>query len=852
MRHFQPLFTVLLTSTALLAASGAPTGLATAAPLGAARPVYGQEADLTSMFEGALSSSAASGVEDIWRMVAQVSGAARQLGSDQSTSLATTALSRDDLASGSVLFAAGLALMAAEPDVERIHAKLTGLIESNPQTTGDDHALAAAGLLADEHMRLLDGASLERVLELALGVASSGDRAPALRAESALVLFALGKEDHKRKARRILSDFLKSKDGELRALGALALGRSGAEIRDAIYDELQALAQLPGERGQLAANLLARQKEREKYESSVRKLARAGEDKAPSAGSASQEAQFRAILRIVAGWHLEGDKVQSEELFDSAMDGLLGRLDEHSTYFSPKEYARFEQDLGAYYGGIGAYVGEDIEDKLFTITRPIYSGPAYRAGLMSDDKIVRIGDWSTLGKPVDEIIKRLKGRPGTPVRIYVWRRGMDAGLIDRPTEDMAIEITRESITIPSVQWQILPGNIGMLALNDFSQVAATEMREPLHQMLEAGVRGIVFDLRNNSGGLLEQAGEVAGLFLPKGSLVVKTKSRARPEEQLFTEREPLVPADMPVVVLQNRFSASAAEIVAGALQDLGRATLIGERSFGKGSVQNLITLDGMSDDEFVDENKNGRHDNWETITRDWNGNGEFDFAPRLKLTIARYLLPSGRSIHREVNEEGEVTSPGGIDPDLVVKPRDLQTWRLEEMWRLRSSRAPRDYVDRLIDDYKEREGELKELMTRLADNDQRDPSQYPGFEPFYESLATPLPPDDVRYLVRMEIRRRVQDARSKEFPPGDFVEDLQLQEAIRVVLQKLGQTPEDVPAYTSAIPPLSRASVRLATGDRDRLKQIHEAIARARSSNGQLTPEQLREIDDLVRRQLDN
>jgi C-terminal peptidase prc len=428
---------------------------------------------------------------------------------------------------------------------------------------------------------------------------------------------------------------------------------------------------------------------------------------------------------------------------------------------------------------------------------------------------------------------------------------MEASLIDRPSEDMAVDIVRESITIPSVQWQILPGEIAVVALNDFSQVAAQELRGPLRAMLQQGVKGIVLDLRNNSGGLLDQAGEVASLFLPKGSLVVRTVSRARPDEELYTELDPIIPAEVPMAVLQNRFTASAAEIVAGALQDYDRALLVGERSFGKGSVQNLIVVEGLADDEYDDENKNRRHDNWERITRDWNGNGEFDFAPRLKLTISRYLLPSGRSIHRELDDEGNLVQAGGIEPDLVVKSRNLQTWRLEEMVRLRATHAPRDYVDGLVASMAERPAELEALLARLADNDNRDPSQYPGFEEFYQSLGTPLPPGDVRYLVRMEIRRRVQDARSKEFPPGDFVEDAQLQEAIRALLAKLGKSPLDVPAYSAAIPQESSARAPLAMAERDRLVEIRGAIERARATGAQLTSEQLRDLDDLLSRQLD-
>src|SRR5262249_15781449 len=146
--------------------------------------------------------------------------------------------------------------------------------------------------------------------------------------------------------------------------------------------------------------------------------------------------------------------------------------------------------------------------------------PAYKAGLHTDDKIVRIDDWPTLtasgSKPTDDIIKRLKGKPGTTVKLYVWRHGMDPALIDRPTEEMAIEITREEITIPPVKSQPPPGNVGLVQLTTFSRVASEELRAKISDMLKHGTKAVILDLRNNAGGLLTEARDVANLFLPKG------------------------------------------------------------------------------------------------------------------------------------------------------------------------------------------------------------------------------------------------------------------------------------------------------------------------------------------------
>jgi C-terminal peptidase prc len=425
---------------------------------------------------------------------------------------------------------------------------------------------------------------------------------------------------------------------------------------------------------------------------------------------------------------------------------------------------------------------------------------------------------------------------------------MDPGLIDRPSEEMAVVVERATITIPSVQFEMLPGQVGMVYLRDFSRVAADELRGPLQQMLDQGMRALVLDLRNNSGGLLDQAVEVAGLFLPRGSVVVSTESRIASDETLRTEAPPLVPAEVPMVVLVNRFSASAAEIVAGALQDHGRATLVGQRSFGKGSVQNLLRVIGQDDDQYLDENRNGRFDNWERITKDWNGNGEFDFAPRVKMTIARYRLPSGRSIHREVDKEGNEISKGGIDPDLEVAARRMDAWRYEELYELQREHAPRDYVDGLQREYAERSEWLRERLFQIARNDRKDVSLYPGFEEFYQGLDTPLSRDDVRQLVRAEIRRRVQDARGQAFPPGDFVEDLQLQEGIRVALGALGETPGAFEDY-AAIPSEALDPDRLAAVGQDSLGEALELIEAARRGEAQLSEEDLARLAELLGRE---
>ena len=690
-----------------------------------------------------------------------------------------------------LLLAARLKL--GEADLARIGGELSALVGS----TNEAVARVAARTAADTRLRTLREDDLQELVDALRVCAKNASREPATRIQAAVGLHLLGRADGQREGRGIMLSFLDSSDPSLRAAGALAL----AEVGDIETSRkiLEGLASLPSTEGRLAAAYLKQEDIRRIYDRRTKALLEGQNEAEGDPKAAKDLAILERLIRLIQTNALEGPEVKRQDLIDAACDGMLGYLDEHSSFMAPKAFKKFEQDLlSAEYGGIGAYVGEDPEDKIFTITRPIYSGPAYRAGLHTDDKIVRIDDWPTItnsgSHPLDDIIKRLKGKPGTQVKLYIWRRGMDPALVERPTEDMAVTVTREEITIPPVTSIELPGKVGLIELSTFSRVASDEIEKRLKVMLADGMRGVILDLRNNSGGLLEEARAVCELFLEKGKLVVTTEGASR-SEKLYTERDPLVPMDMPLVVLVNRFSASASEIVSGALQDHRRALIVGQRSYGKGSVQNLLPIQGEFDDRFQDENGNRRYDPWEKLTKDWNGNGEFDFAPRARLTIAHYHLPSGRSIHREIDSEGVMVSEGGVEPDLKSNARRIDGWRAEEMVRLvRRDKLIREYVMREYPTHKDR-------FRELAEGDGDDLSRYPNFRELYDSLETPLSEQDVRMLVRNEVRRRVQDDRGEAFPDGDFQEDLQLQAAIRAILEQVGDTPESIPLYRVSFDP---------------------------------------------------
>jgi len=739
------------------------------------------------------------------------------------------------------LFLVATRLSGDDPDMEMLAGSLSTVLKAP-----DAQAARAAAELAS-------GAGFDRgpletrrsLTEALTAVAINGEQAPDTRVSAAVAAHGIGLGDQLARPRRVLFEFLESSDPTLSGRGALGLAELGAmEDVQGVVPVLERLATEPGPDGLLARSYLKQLQIRRFKDTELRRAREHSAELLLQGNQGDPDLQrISNLIELVRRFHIDGDSVEREDLVEAAMQGLLRRMDPHSSFFNSAAWQKFEQDIEAEYGGIGAYVNVDREDGLFTITKPIYSGPAYKAGLYTDDKIVKVDSWPTLGEESTEVIKRLKGRPNTEVKLYIWRRGMDSELIDRPTEEMAVTIKRGVITIPPVHFAMLPGGIGLIELSTFSRVASTEVASALHTLMDQDLRGIILDLRNNTGGLLDEARNVADLFLPAGKIVVSTESRVRSSRSYRTRQAALVPADMPVVVLINRFSASASEIVSGALQDHGRAPLIGQRSYGKGSVQNLISLPGEEDDGYADENRNGRRDAWEPITNDQDEDGEFDYAPRVKLTIEKYLLPSGRSIHRSLEEDGSIKSPGGVEPDQEVSPTRYSGWRLKEMRRIQGTRKLRLWAQ-------ENAAAQTESFSRLADSDMGDWNQWADFDELYSSLKTSLNREDVRLLLRAEVRRLVEDTRGSAFPMGDFQEDLQLQAAIKEIYTQKdldwNSVAEFQATFDSAEDDLDGPPV--AAMDAVLLDEALALLGRAESADRSLSAKELKQLRELLGR----
>ncbi|MGE3174123.1 MAG: S41 family peptidase [Planctomycetota bacterium] len=610
--------------------------------------------------------------------------------------------------------------------------------------------------------------------------------APRVRIEAAVSLWRVGSNPQRATAKSTLEQFLRSTDRELRIRGALALaemnvptGEARAVLRDIQHE--------PNDLGRRARLYLQREQERREFEEL---LARLIEQRNQPAGAASDD-DYRTLTelrQLIRASHVNGSQLDDHELIEFAAKGMLQGLDPHSTFFTSDEFRKFFFDLHPEYGGIGAFVNFD-QDNDFSIIRPIYSGPAYRAGLRSGDKILEVEGWETAGHTSEDIIARLKGRPDTPVVLKVFRPGWQ--------EPETMTIVRQQIHVPSVNATMLPGDVGYIELVTFGSATAEELDQALTGLMQKGAIGVVLDVRNNTGGFLTQAREVVEKFVEGRKMVVYTEGPREPRREYRTRDNAI--CNLPMAVLTNNFSASASEITAGALQDLGRAVIVGERTFGKGTVQNMMSLATDPGERFDDLNQDGSWQEGEPY-EDTNGNGKFDVGAHIKLTVAKYYLPSGRTPHREFDKEGKIVDPGwGVTPDFKIdllenKPEDA--WKNAAVFGLLKKNVFRTYV-------KEHMAGHEELFRQLAEGDDGDPQRYPDFDGWYESLETKLTKDDVRRWLRYEVRDAVSDLRGAVYPGqralGDPQEDAQLQEAVRQLLSKSGKDIRQVAAYAHVL-----------------------------------------------------
>ena len=311
------------------------------------------------------------------------------------------------------------------------------------------------------------------------------------------------------------------------------------------------------------------------------------------------------------------DEINQSEGMDSAINGLLQSLDPYSSYMSPEIFQEMQTETSGEFGGLGIEVS--MEAGVVKVITPIDDTPASKAGIKAGDYIVKINDIQVQGKSLSEAVDLMRGLVGSDIELTIRRRGVKKAL--------TFTITREIIEVQSVKSDLLENNIGYIRLTSFNDNSSDQIKKKIKKLKEnENLKAFILDLRNNPGGLLTQAIKISDFFLENGE-IVSTKSRKKSENRKWFAKKGDITDGKPLLVLINYGSASASEIVAGALKDHKRAIILGENSYGKGSVQSIIPL----------KNKGA-----------------------IRLTVAKYYLPSGKSISEvgvrpdiEVNEEGE-------------------------------------------------------------------------------------------------------------------------------------------------------------------------------------------------------
>jgi carboxyl-terminal processing protease len=339
---------------------------------------------------------------------------------------------------------------------------------------------------------------------------------------------------------------------------------------------------------------------------------------------------FTDVLSIVKKSYVE--EVDIKKLIYGAINGMLSSLDPHSSFMPPETYKEMKIDTKGSFGGLGIEI--TIKDSVLTVISPIEDTPAFKAGIKAGDQILKIDDKYTKDLTITDAVKRMRGPKGSKVTIAIMREGFE-----KP-KDFTLE--RDIIQVKSVKFKTLDEGYGYVRISQFQEKTDDDLEKALkalHEQNGGNLHGLVLDLRNDPGGLLDQAVKVAEHFTDEGKLIVYTEGREKDSKMRFNSRKGVKEPHYPMVVLINSGSASASEIVAGALQDHKRAVVMGTQSFGKGSVQTIIPLSDNSG---------------------------------LRLTTARYFTPSGRSIQAK-----------GITPDIVAERIELAATEKKEGMHIR-------------------------------------------------------------------------------------------------------------------------------------------------------------------------
>ena len=411
---------------------------------------------------------------------------------------------------------------------------------------------------------------------------------------------------------------------------------------------------------------------------------------------------FTQSLELVKRNYVEDPN--SKELIEGAIRGMISNLDPHSSYMPERAFKEMNMDIKGEFQGVGIQIG--VKNQQLTVIAPIEDTPAFRAGLAAGDKILKINDEWTKDMAIEQAVDKMRGPKGTQVRLLIIREGWD-----KPRE---FKNTRDVIKVQSVKSKMLDNEIGYLKIIQFQGQTGQEVEKALNGLESKGLKKLILDMRNNPGGILDASVDVSSMFLPKDKLVVYLQGRQASDRRDYLTSGSLITRDYPMVVLVNTGSASASEIVAGALQDSKRAVIMGTQTFGKGSVQTVFPLEG--------------------------GGG-------IRLTTAKYYTPSGRSIQNV-----------GITPDIEVKlptvkePKDGDSVHVVVREKDLERHLKNDTVkeEKKKKDKKEEPAVEEEFPMEMVPKDEKDDIQ---IQKAIEILKQALKADDVFKSIPVAVKK---------------------------------------------------------------------------------------------------